>query len=393
MALSRKLVSPPDWLSFRLAALSRLSSVLIRQRLHLSLPGLSSILEAHPRSSERNRLSTSDLFERDGGVDWIVFEVEHTLFKVHRSLFLLKTRPSIRSEKGGIPLTFCEISSGTADCFRHFLHDLRSFPHELSNLRFDDSDVGHVMDRLLNITEMAIKHSLPVLEFHALKSIHHSILSRHLHCMSSAQLCRLLKIAFSSSRSQNLLADLPRRLIHTILRRKSALDTDFLSLIKTDPRFEKVEAVFYYRQLIDMDTEPRGTDAEEITQSCIDSDPTERARFAAAHKSLSTLFECLSTSAPLSPHTDYSLCHPCLLSWQDIWLSTVTASESSQPLSRTDVLGRLRHMQPLLKRLVSGTPTMCIDCGLAALEGVVALREDILDGLMGHFENADAIEN
>jgi hypothetical protein len=67
-----------------------------------------------------------------------------------------------------------------------------------------------------------------------------------------------------------------------------------------------------------------------------------------------------------------------------MWATAVLASETTF-LGSADILGRLRIMAPLLRRMVSQAPTMSIDCGLAALEAAVALRDEIIDGLLDYF--------
>lgn len=81
------------------------------------------------------------------------------------------------------------VLSDTAENFRYFLWDLQAFPHELFQMQ-QGSDVPHVVERPLNIAEMANKHSLAALEARALMSLRHFILSPYFHSASPTQHCR-----------------------------------------------------------------------------------------------------------------------------------------------------------------------------------------------------------
>ncbi|KAJ6585446.1 hypothetical protein B0H19DRAFT_1250275 [Mycena capillaripes] len=374
--------SPAKWILFRVAALNRASRQI--RRMHLG-----PTLVSYRRSGKQPEAVSKDA-EAPELDDFSVFEVEETFFKVHMSLFRLKiwspadpvdsTQPSSGNISTG-PVML----SDTAENFRFFLWDLQAFPHELSHLKTGDADVSHLVDRLLSITEMANKHRLSVLEIHALESLRHFVLSPYFHLASPTQHCRTLRIATSSTFSANFLPDLSRRLIHHILRRKS-VDDMLLSLVEGDSRLQKIRGAIYYRQLIDME---RRLDDQTPAQPVFlpDMDVERRMRFLAAHISLSALSERLCASAPVLPSSGCSSHSACLLAWKDSWASAVSASDTTVS-GPADILGRLRAMMPLLKRTVSDSPTMSIDCGLAALEAVVTLRDDIIDGLLDHFNFA-----
>ncbi|KAJ7868275.1 hypothetical protein B0H13DRAFT_2064360 [Mycena leptocephala] len=320
----------------QIAALNRVSRLI--RRMHLS-----PTLVSYPRTGKSGRplcvvSKDPDAQDLDG---FGMFEVEQTLFKVHMSLFRLKIWSPADSlgsaDSSGNTPADPVILSDTVENFRFFLWDLQAF---------GDSDVIHLVDRLLSITEMANKHNLSVLETHAVESLRHFVMSPYFHSTSSAQHCRALRIAANSTLSSNLLRDLSHRLIHHTIRRS--------------PRLQKLQGAIYYRQLIDM--EQYFDDRGSVQPVFPPMDVERRMRFLAAHNSLSALSARLCTSAPVLP-----------------------SSGCSSHSALGDILGRLRVMMPLLRRMVSQAPTMSIDCGLAALEAAVALRDEIIDGLLDYF--------
>ncbi|KAJ7617450.1 hypothetical protein DFH06DRAFT_1237704 [Mycena polygramma] len=375
MAISFALDSPSNWIIFRLAALNRASRLI--RRMHLG-PRLVSYPRA--RKSERPLRAVTEESEAEDLDAFVVFEVEETLFKVHMSLLRLKIwSPRTDSQPTEETSSPPSILAETAKEFRFFLWDLQAFPHELLQLHTGDSDVTHVVDRLLNITEMAYKHKLPVLETHALESLHSFVLSPYFHSASSAQHCRCLSIAATSSLRPNLLHDLSRRLIHIILRRRSMPPDDFLLTVERNPRLRNIQGAIYYRQLIDMEYLDGRMGAEPVFPPTMDVE--RRMCFLAAHSSLSALSSRICAAAPLLPARGCASHFECLCAWDEMWAAAVARTKPTA----ADILGKLRSMTPILRRMVSEDPTMAIDCGLTALEAVVALRDDIIDGLSDHF--------
>ncbi|KAJ7250033.1 hypothetical protein B0H12DRAFT_1072216 [Mycena haematopus] len=385
MAISFTLDPPQKWLVLRLAALNRASRLI--RRMHL---GPSLALPCHSRTGKfKPALRVISRHPDGSGLnDFVVFKVEETMFNVHMSLFLLKIWSPVDSVNSTGPENITAdpvILSDTAENFRFFLWDLHTFPYELVHLHTDDSNVIQVVDRLLRITETAQKHNLSVLEIHALESLRQFVLSPYFRSVSSIAHCRALKIALSSNQNQNLLDDLCRRLTYHILRRKSTLadDSDLISLVEGDSRLKKIRGAVYYRQLIDIERRLDDRAAEQPELSPV-KDMERRMRFLAAHVSLSALSARVCASPPLIPCCDCSSHSACLLAWEETWTSAVAASET-RFFGSVDILGRLRHMMPLLKRMVPAATTISIECGLAALEAVVALRDDIMDSLLNHF--------
>ncbi|KAJ7133516.1 hypothetical protein C8R44DRAFT_870895 [Mycena epipterygia] len=377
MKFSRNVDSPRKWLVFRLAALNRAS------RLLRHLTPIAAYL--HADNSESPLPVLPD--DRDGKPldEFSFFQVEQKLFKVHMSLFRLELWSPALSGNSTQTLGTADpvVISETADNFRYFIWDLHAFPHELSHLKAGDSDVIPVVERLLNITEMASKHNFSALEIRALESLRQFVLSPYFHSASSAQYCRALSLATRSNFGHDLLRDLSRRLINRILRPGSSLAPALVCLVEQNSLLQRIRGVVYYRQLIDMEWHPEGRPATQPEFPPF-MDVEQRMRFLAAHVSLSAFSARLYATAPSLP-ADGCRSHPlCLSAWEDIWARAAAAAQTTL-LGSADVLGRLRVMTPLLKRMVSEAPLMPVDCGLAALEAVVTLGDNIVDGLMEHF--------
>ncbi|KAJ7490479.1 hypothetical protein FB451DRAFT_1389265 [Mycena latifolia] len=374
MAFSSALHSPPQWIVFRLAALKRASRVIRR----LTPPHA---LDLRADRSEKPPSAGNPLDE------FIFIEVEQTLFKVHISLFRLELWSPVQSDNSAHSSRQNNtadpvVLSDTAENFRYFLWDLQAFPHELSHMQDGDSDTDHVVGRLLNIAEMANKHSLSSLEARALESLRHFVLSPYFHSASSTQHCRALSLAIRSTAGHALLRDLSRRLIQRIVRHPSP-DPALIRLIEQDQRLRTIQGAVYYRQLVDMEQHlPGQTAAQPVFPPSMDVE--RRMRFLAAHISLSALSARLFAAAPPLPPSGCPSHSMCSLAWEDMW-AQATATCQSPSLGSADVLGRLRTMAPVLNRMVSEAPTMTVECGLAALEAIGSLRDDIIDGLMNHF--------
>ncbi|KAJ7143613.1 hypothetical protein C8R43DRAFT_1130681 [Mycena crocata] len=378
MTVSLDLHTLPKWNVFRLTVLHRA----FRLRRHLP-PTLTSYL----RAKSKRDLVTSCLPDEHVLEDLRVFEVEGILFTVDMSLFRLEVRPPVThfaqppvKNIAAAPI----VLSDTAENFRFFLWDLQAFPHELLRLENDKFDIIRVVDRLLNITEMATKHDLSSLETHAQESLRQFVLSPYFHSASSAQHCRILSLAKTHSES-TLFRDLSSRLVRHILNSgvSPRLDPALVSLAESDPRLHNIRGAIYYRQLIALERhlDDRAT-AQPIFSSRMDVE--RRMRFLAAHISLSTLSARVSSTAPPISVPACRSHSACQLAWENMW-TRVAASTDAALLGSADVLGKLRAMTPLLKRMVSDEPIMSIECGLAALEAVTTLRNETVGGLLNHF--------
>ncbi|KAJ7690345.1 hypothetical protein B0H17DRAFT_1201695 [Mycena rosella] len=379
MAFSSALYSPPKWVLFRLAALKQASRL---------IPHLTPTLAPYLREDKSERASSALLDNRGRNQDEFVFlQVDQTLFKVHVCLFRLELwRPAdpVCSEEplpDAIPSDPVVLSE-TVENFRYFLWDLQAFPHELLHLKDGDSDVPHIVRRLLNIAEMANKHSLTSLEARALESLRHFVLSPYFHSASSTQYCDTLTLATRSTLGHSLLRDLSRRLVHRILRQPSSPDLALVRLVEQDPRLRKIQGAIYYRQLVDMERHLDGRPGMQPTFPP-SVDVERRMRFLAAHISLSALSARLCANPPPLPVDDCPSHSACLLAWEAMWTSASSAEMTL--LGSADVLGRLRAMVRVLHGMVAESSTMPVECGLAALEAVGSVREGVIDGLMDHF--------
>ncbi|KAJ7160158.1 hypothetical protein C8R46DRAFT_1285585, partial [Mycena filopes] len=393
MTISLTLDSSREWLPFRLAVLKR-ALRLIRRNTHLGprllssyrLPGkaVGRTLNSKPPREPLVQEETESVLDDED--EFCIFEVEQTLYKVHHSLFNLK----IRSHADFVPASPRDPSGTvvlqeTAENFRFFLWDLQAFPYELKRLKRDSSNLPHVVNRLLSITEMAIKHDLSVLETHALDSLRNFVLSPYFCSASSNEYCRTLRIAttITAQTPNPLLRDLTARLVQQILHHRQPTDPALLHLAETDPRLHTILGALYYCELIA--TEARLADRAS-TQPVFPPgmDLERRMRFLAAHISLSALSTRLCASAPPLPARGCRSHSACLDAWADVWATAGAVSNTSW-IGSADVLGRLCGMMVLVGQMVSESPTISIDCGLAALEVVGLLHDKVVDGLLDHF--------
>ncbi|KAJ6623602.1 hypothetical protein B0H10DRAFT_775314 [Mycena sp. CBHHK59/15] len=388
MAFSLALHSPPKWLVFRSVALNRVLRLM--RRLTLALAS-HRYLYTDPGKSDRSPCSYPDGQDPMSKDDFCVFEVEGTQFKVHISLLHLEIYHPSPSVYSAEPLVEDHaITDGpaavaltdTAENFRYFLWDLQAFPHELSLLRTNNLDINitPILDRLLNITEMARKHNLAPLEARAVESLRQFILSGYFHSASPTQHCRILNLAV---RHADLLADFSRRLTSHILRRAAPLDPA-LVLAMEEHALRRPLGAAYYRELVAMERRLEGRAATQpVFPRALGVE--RRMRLLAAHSALTALWAHLRACPPPLPPPRGCRAHArCLAAWAGIW-GEAAAAEEAAALGSADVLGRLRAMAPVLRGMVSETPWMTVECALAALEAVSTLRDEIVEGLVDLF--------
>ncbi|KAJ6622658.1 hypothetical protein B0H10DRAFT_893920 [Mycena sp. CBHHK59/15] len=408
MAFSLGLHSPPKWLVFRSVALNRVLRLM--RRLTLTLAS-HPYLYTDPGKSDRSPCSYSDGQDPMGKDDFCVFEVEGTQFKVHISLLHLEIYHPSPSVYSAEPLVEDHaITDGpaavaltdTAENFRYFLWDLQalcecfnwlfdsispkpdSSPHELSLLRTNNLDINitPILDRLLNITEMARKHNLAPLEARAVESLRQFILSGYFHSASPTQHCRILNLAV---RHADLLADFSRRLTSHILRRAAPLDPALVLAMEEHALRRPLGAV-YYCELVAMERRLEGRAATQpVFPRALGVE--RRMRLLAAHSALTALWAHLRACPPPLPPPRGCRAHArCLSAWAGIWgEAAAAAADEAEVLGSADVLGRLRAMAPVLRGMVSETPWMTVECALAALEAVYTLRDQIVEGLVDLF--------
>lgn len=114
----------------------------------------------------------------------------------------------------------------------------------------------------------------------------------------------------------------------------------------------------------------------------------ERLRLFSAYQSLVSLWDRIrQTPPPLDGEEHGCLAHDeCAATWTKLWLSAAS-SEQTMKHGAVDVLGRLKSMMMQLKKgMMESRTGMGLGCTLAALESITAARDDIVDGLIGHFQ-------
>jgi len=247
-----------------------------------------------------------------------------------------------------------------------------------------DLQSGTHPNRLLNIAEIANKYNFVSVASWAVDHVYASVQdpTGPIRSASSDVCARILNVAVLCDHGslRDMMID---RLIFRILWQK--LPPGPALVIAEKHGLRKLQGVAYYRQLVNMEqASPRSSrdTAQLIFPPTLDVE--KRMHFLSAHHSLSNLWKCLRMTAPVF-QSDGCPCHStCLGTWRRIWLEAGKAATVMRHES-ADVLGRLHSMEKRIGKLASDTP-ITLQCSMDALEAVSAMIDDIVDGLMDHFE-------
>jgi len=251
----------------------------------------------------------------------------------------------------------------------------------LDHVELETSDI----EQLLDIAEVAHEHNLSSWVSCALQRICSFVNDpKSSFRPASADLYTRILALSTLCHHHDLTNAVSRILIINILWYNFLPDSSLLSVAKARG-LRRLCGVTYYRQLTRMPQtaaeSPIGRMGLVFSSS---TDVETRMRFLAAHHSLSKLWEHIQRSPP-SLHCDGCPSHPtCIATWRQMWLHA-SHSKRVVRIGPADVLGRLKAMLVLLRRMTSASPTMNIQCSLAALEAVGALRDDIIEHLVEHF--------
>ena len=149
----------------------------------------------------------------------------------------------------------------------------------------------------------------------------------------------------------------------------------------------RLQGVLYYKELISMEriAKPDGArKAPLVFPASISAE--KRRRLLAAHHSLVNLCDWVRVNPPKFVDSGCISHADCLAAWTDMWLSAGSAGQTIRH-GPADVLGRLKAMMILLKKWMSDSASpITIDCTMAALESITVLRDDIVAGLLNHFQ-------
>lgn len=238
------------------------------------------------------------------------------------------------------------------------------------------------INRLLNIAELSNKYCFVSLEGWVLERIY--ILSQEtvgpLRSASLDVCARMLTVAILCNH-RKLLDLITQHLICQILWYN--VSSDVITEIAETHGLQVLRGVGYYRQLIDMEF---SNDNSDIIKPCIPVTMSLERRmcFLSAHNSLLNIWDRLRKCPP-TIFPSLCLSHvECSIHWEHMWFEAVTENETVCGGS-ADVLGRLKAVMLSLRNLLCNAPGITLQCKLAALEAITALRDEIIDGLMDHF--------
>jgi hypothetical protein len=143
--------------------------------------------------------------------------------------------------------------------------------------------------------------------------------------------------------------------------------------------------ISYYRQLISIEQGPCGDRVTSFPIFPPAFNVEQRMRFLAAHHSLLKIWESLRTR-PLPFYSNGCSTHAdCLATWEKLWFDAGMANESFL-FDSADVLGRLKIMMLYLRSAVTVSPSMSLQCTLAALEAITTTRDEVIDKLVTLFD-------
>jgi len=262
------------------------------------------------------------------------------------------------------------------------------FIHRPSQLLSTSDTDSPSLEKLLNIAELTNKYCIASYESWALERIL-SLAQNPVGFLRHAPptMCaRVLNIA-ALSNHKRLLDTITHRLIARMLW--SDIDRQPILDVAQARGLRKLQGVVYYKELVDLEKMSFDVDGYTSSSSRPVFPPStsveKRMRFLAAHHSLVNLWECVRTTPPVFVEHGCASHAECLTAWTDLW---VGAAEANQTLRHgsADVLGRLKSMMIVLKKTMMESSYMSLGCVLGALEAITTTRDDIVAGLMDHFQ-------
>ncbi|KAF8885681.1 hypothetical protein CPB84DRAFT_1685331 [Gymnopilus junonius] len=332
----------------------------------------------------------TNYYKDESGGGFCIFRVENTLFKVHKyvlqrepsafgDMFCLPVIPGNRegmSDDTAIPLT------DTAEQFQDLLWALYALPTELYSTSEVDSPS---LERLLNITELTHKYCIASFEKWALDRLFSLAQDPYifLRRASPEHCARVLKIAALCNYTR-ILDAVTQQLIPRILW--SDMNRQAILRVAESRGLRRIQGVVHYKDLINMEKASISAGQKLSSYpSCTELRPQTQERLIAAHHSLINLWECVKSFPPHFMEHDCPTHLNCLSTWSDLWLDAAEAQQTER-LPTADVLGRLKAMMIILKKATRESETITLGCTLAALESITSFREDIIAGLMDHFQ-------
>ena len=240
------------------------------------------------------------------------------------------------------------------------------------------------LERLLNIATMANKYCISSYETWALDRI--LFLSQSplgfLRHAPTALCARVLDLAVICHHQQ-LLETVTQRLVSRMLW--SDVDRRPILRVAENRGLHKLQGVAYYRELVQLENSAHDSQGDTHLVLPISMSAEKRTRFLAAHHSLVNLGESIRMTPPNFIPASCSTHAACMDTWIDLWRDAGVASQTLRHGS-ADVLGRMKSMMIHLKKSMIGSNSMTLTCALAALEAITTARDDVIAGLMDHFQ-------
>ncbi|KJA23295.1 hypothetical protein HYPSUDRAFT_40127 [Hypholoma sublateritium FD-334 SS-4] len=321
----------------------------------------------------------------EGGL--CTFRVENTLFRVHKCYLLREPSafgdmfalPLVGQIPGASPIPLYD----TAVEFRDLLWALYALPtHLISTGNKDCPSIG----RLLNIAKLANKYCMASYETWALQEIL-ALAQDPMGFLRSApsEVCALALNVAVLCHHDELLDLITHRLVARILWTDVAREP--IVEVAESRGSRRLQGVLYYKELVSAERNAKPDGARKtplVFPASISAE--KRKHLLAAHHSLVNLCEWVRTNPPMFVDNGCTSHAECLTAWSDLWLSAGSADQTMRH-GPTDVLGRLKAMMILLKKwMLDSASPITIDCTMAALESITVMRDDIVSGLLDHFQ-------
>lgn len=200
----------------------------------------------------------------------------------------------------------------------------------------------------------------------------------------SALCARVLDLAVVCHH-QRLLDTVTQRLVSRMLW--SDMDREPILRVAENRGLQKLQGVAYYKELIELESSTYDGRGDTRLVLPMSMNAEKRTRFFAAHHSLVNLGESIRMTPPIFIPASCSTHAVCMDTWIDLWRDACVSNQTLRH-SSADVLGRMKSMMIYLKKSMIGSNSMTLSCALAALEAIAAARDDVISGLMDHFQES-----
>lgn len=165
------------------------------------------------------------------------------------------------------------------------------------------------------------------------------------------------------------------------------MDCGPILLVAENRGLQKLQGVAYYRELIELEKSTYDNRGDTFFGLPVSMGAEKRRRFLAAHHSLVNLGESIRMTPPIFIPARCSTHAVCMDTWIDLWRDAGVTNQTLRHGS-ADVLGRMKSMMIHLKKSMIGSNSMTLGCALAALEAITSARDDVISGLMDHFQDS-----